>query len=92
MLDLNHLALIGSYTGYIPREPAWYTCKCIYRLPKIDWYNGTTYNSLLSHSYLSMLIITRYILDTETTGFVQPHMTEAAYSIVEIRNGKIGTV
>jgi exodeoxyribonuclease X len=33
--------------------------------------------------------MTTYILDTETTGLVDPHMTEAAYSIVEINNGKV---
>jgi len=33
--------------------------------------------------------MTTYILDTETTGLVEPHMTEAAYSIVEINNGKV---
>ena len=30
-----------------------------------------------------------YILDTETTGLIQPHMTEAAYSIIDISNGKM---
>jgi len=30
-----------------------------------------------------------YILDTETTGLIEPHMTEAAYSIVEINDGKV---
>lgn len=33
--------------------------------------------------------MTTYILDTETTGLVEPHMTEAAYSIIEVNNGKI---
>ncbi len=33
--------------------------------------------------------MTTYILDTETTGLVEPHMTEAAYSIVDIENGKV---
>ena len=33
--------------------------------------------------------MTTYILDTETTGLVDPHMTEAAYSIVDIINGKV---
>ena len=33
--------------------------------------------------------MTTYILDTETTGLVEPHMTEAAYSIVDISNGKV---
>ena len=33
--------------------------------------------------------MTTYILDTETTGIIEPHMTEAAYSIVEINNGKV---
>lgn len=30
-----------------------------------------------------------YILDTETTGLDEPHMTEAAYSIVEINQGQV---
>ena len=33
--------------------------------------------------------MTIYILHTETTGLIKPHMTEAAYSIVEINNGKV---
>ncbi|MBH0095395.1 3'-5' exonuclease [Psychrobacter sp. NZS113] len=33
--------------------------------------------------------MTTYILDTETTGLVEPHMTEAAYSIIDINNGKV---
>jgi exodeoxyribonuclease X len=33
--------------------------------------------------------MTTYILDTETTGLIEPHMTEAAYSIVGISNGKV---
>ena len=33
--------------------------------------------------------MTTYILDTETTGLIEPHMTEAAYSIVDIINGKV---
>ncbi|MEC5211127.1 exodeoxyribonuclease X [Psychrobacter sp. PL15] len=33
--------------------------------------------------------MTTYILDTETTGLIEPHMTEAAYSIVEINDGKV---
>lgn len=33
--------------------------------------------------------MTTYILDTETTGLVDPHMTEAAYSIVDIIDGKV---
>jgi exodeoxyribonuclease X len=33
--------------------------------------------------------MTTYILDTETTGLIDPHMTEAAYSIVDIINGKV---
>lgn len=33
--------------------------------------------------------MTTYILDTETTGLVEPHITEAAYSIVEINDGKV---
>ncbi|WP_019672015.1 3'-5' exonuclease [Psychrobacter lutiphocae] len=34
--------------------------------------------------------MTSYILDTETTGLNEPHMTEAAYSIVDINNeGKV---
>ena len=33
--------------------------------------------------------MTTYILDTETTGLVEPHMTEAAYSIVDIINSKV---
>ncbi len=36
--------------------------------------------------------MTTYILDTETTGLIEPHMTEAAYSIVEITGGKINVV
>ena len=36
--------------------------------------------------------MTTYILDTETTGLVEPHMTEAAYSIIEINNGKIEVI
>ena len=35
------------------------------------------------------LIMTTYILDTETTGLVDPHMTEAAYSIIDITNGQV---
>ena len=30
-----------------------------------------------------------YIIDTETTGLIEPHMTEAAYSIVYIVNSKV---
>ena len=33
--------------------------------------------------------MTTYILDTETTGLVEPHMTEAAYSIIDIIDGKV---
>lgn len=33
--------------------------------------------------------MTTYILDTETTGLIDPHMTEAAYSIVDIIDGKV---
>lgn len=33
--------------------------------------------------------MTTYIFDTETTGLVEPHMTEAAYSIIDIINGKV---
>lgn len=33
--------------------------------------------------------MTTYILDTETTGLIEPHMTEAAYSIVDIINGQV---
>ena len=33
--------------------------------------------------------MTTYILDTETMGLIEPHMTEAAYSIVEIIDGKV---
>ncbi|WP_296404389.1 3'-5' exonuclease [Psychrobacter sp.] len=33
--------------------------------------------------------MTTYILDTETTGLVDPHMTEAAYSIIDIVNGQV---
>lgn len=33
--------------------------------------------------------MTIYIFDTETTGLIEPHMTEAAYSIVEINDSKI---
>ena len=33
--------------------------------------------------------MTTYILDTETTGLIEPHMTEAAYSIVDVINGKV---
>ena len=36
--------------------------------------------------------MTTYILDTETTVLVEPHMTEAAYSIIEINNGKIEVI
>ena len=36
--------------------------------------------------------MTTYILDTETTGLVEPHMTEAAYSIVDIINGKVNVL
>ncbi len=36
--------------------------------------------------------MTTYILDTETTGLVEPHMTEAAYSIIEVNNGKIEVI
>ena len=36
--------------------------------------------------------MTTYILDTETTGLIEPHMTEAAYSIVDIINGKINVL
>ena len=33
--------------------------------------------------------MTTYIFDTETTGLIEPHMTEAAYSIVEINDSKV---
>ena len=33
--------------------------------------------------------MTTYKLDTETTGLIEPHMIEAAYSIVEINGGKV---
>lgn len=33
--------------------------------------------------------MTTYILDTETTGLIEPHMTEAAYSIFEINDSKV---
>ena len=33
--------------------------------------------------------MTTYILDTEATGLIEPHMTEAAYSIVDIINSKV---
>ncbi|MBP2280674.1 exodeoxyribonuclease X [Psychrobacter sp. PL19] len=33
-----------------------------------------------------------YILDTETTGLIEPHMTEAAYSIVAINGGKVAVL
>ena len=33
--------------------------------------------------------MTTYILDTETTGLIEPHMTEAAYSIVDISDSKV---
>ena len=36
--------------------------------------------------------MTTYILDTETTGLIEPHMTEAAYSIVEIAAGKVAVL
>ena len=36
--------------------------------------------------------MTTYILDTETTGLIEPHMTEAAYSIVDISNGKVNVL
>lgn len=36
--------------------------------------------------------MTTYILDTETTGLIEPHMTEAAYSIVEIAGGKVAAL
>ena len=36
--------------------------------------------------------MTTYILDTETTGLVEPHMTKAAYSIVDIINGKVAVL
>nr|WP_241879492.1 hypothetical protein [Psychrobacter sp. PraFG1]UNK06304.1 hypothetical protein MN210_07080 [Psychrobacter sp. PraFG1] len=36
--------------------------------------------------------MTTYILDTETTGLVDPHMTEAAYSIIAINNAKIEVI
>lgn len=36
--------------------------------------------------------MTTYILDTETTGLVYPHMTEAAYSIIAINNAKIEVI
>ncbi|MGP9703145.1 hypothetical protein [Psychrobacter sp. AOP31-E1-50] len=30
-----------------------------------------------------------YILDTETTGLIEPHMTEAAYSIIDISDSNV---
>ncbi len=36
--------------------------------------------------------MTTYILDTETTGLVEPRMTEAAYSIIEINDGKVNVL
>ncbi len=36
--------------------------------------------------------MTIYILDTETTGLIEPHMTEAAYSIVDVINGKVAVL
>ena len=33
--------------------------------------------------------MTTYILDTETTGLVEPHMTEAAYSIIDVVDGQV---
>ena len=33
--------------------------------------------------------MTTYILDTETTGLIEPNMTEAAYSIVDISNSQV---
>lgn len=33
--------------------------------------------------------MTTYILDTETTGLVDPHMTEAAYSIIDVVDGQV---
>lgn len=36
--------------------------------------------------------MTTYILDTETMGLIKPHMTEAAYSIVDITNSKVVVV
>ena len=36
--------------------------------------------------------MTTYILDTETTGLIEPHMTEAAYSIIEIAGGKVAVL
>lgn len=36
--------------------------------------------------------MTTYILDTETTGLIEAHMTEAAYSIVEINDGKVNVL
>ena len=36
--------------------------------------------------------MTTYILDTETTGLIEPHMTEAAYSSVEIAGGKVAAL
>ena len=36
--------------------------------------------------------MTTYILDTETTGLIEPHMTEAAYSIIEIAAGKVAVL
>ena len=36
--------------------------------------------------------MTTYILDTETTGLIEPHMTEAAYSIVKINDGKVAVL
>jgi len=56
-----------------------------YRSLEIDLYNTAIYNK----SKRSRPIMTTYILDTETTGLVEPHMTEAAYSIVDIINGKV---
>ncbi|MFC6203758.1 MULTISPECIES: 3'-5' exonuclease [Psychrobacter] len=36
--------------------------------------------------------MTTYILDTETTGLIEPHMTEAAYSIIDLNNGKVAVL
>lgn len=33
--------------------------------------------------------MTTYILDTETTGLIEPHMTEAAYSIIDVVDGQV---
>ena len=33
--------------------------------------------------------MTTYILDSETTGLVEPYMTEATYSTVDIVNSKV---